>query len=175
MRILVIAKIGRPSLFSQKLAERIVTGIVDGNSLRSLCLENDDLPDRRTVLYWIADGSADSEAGRVTELAHFFHQYTRAQQLRAEMLLDEAVDISDDGSNDWMEKHDRDGNNVGWAVNGEAVQRSKLRVDTRLKLVEKMHPKKYAPISKTKVSGDEDNPTPVNQRIIFGWESPSKD
>ena len=42
-----------------------------------------------------------------------------------------------------MERLDRDGNVIGWRVNGEAVQRSKLRVDTRKWVASKLKPKKY--------------------------------
>jgi hypothetical protein len=58
-------------------------------------------------------------------------------------LTEEILDIADDGSNDWMEKLDKDGKSVGWAVNGEAVQRSKLRVDARKWIASKLKPKKY--------------------------------
>lgn len=53
------------------------------------------------------------------------------------------MDIADDGSNDWMERFNKDGESIGWVVNGEAVQRSKLRVDARKWALSKLLPKKY--------------------------------
>lgn len=67
--------------------------------------------------------------------------YARAREACVEALADEIMDISDDGRNDWMVKHGDD--NPGWILNGEHVQRSKLRVDTRKWLLSKIAPKKY--------------------------------
>ncbi len=53
----------------------------------------------------------------------------------------DALDIADNGTNDWMAINDED--NGGYRVNGEAVARSKLRVETRLKLLAKWDPKRY--------------------------------
>ncbi|MGL6349735.1 MAG: hypothetical protein ACRC2U_07815 [Aeromonas sp.] len=156
---------GRPTEYTPELAKDIINGIVDGVSLRTLCATKSEWPTRRTILYWVAKGAADAEAKLNTPLADFFHQYMQAQQLRAELLLDEATDIADDGTNDWMERLDRGGQPIGWMLNGEAVARSKLRVETRLKLVEKLSPKKYTPSTKLKVGGDEDNPAPVTFRL----------
>ena len=52
-------------------------------------------------------------------------------------------DIADDGSNDYMEKLDKDGEVIGYSINGENIQRSRLRVDSRKWLASKLLPKKY--------------------------------
>jgi hypothetical protein len=59
-------------------------------------------------------------------------------------LAEEMLDITDDGSNDWMEIHDKDGTSIGWKLNGEHVQRSRLRVDTRKWVASRLKPKKYS-------------------------------
>lgn len=56
-------------------------------------------------------------------------------------MADEIKEISDDGSNDWMERND--GENVAWVANGEHIQRSRLRVDTRKWHLSKALPKIY--------------------------------
>ncbi len=43
-------KIGRPSDFTQEIADTICERIADGASLRKICEEDDALPDRGTVL-----------------------------------------------------------------------------------------------------------------------------
>ena len=68
-------------------------------------------------------------------------QYARAREACVDALADEIMDIADDGRNDWMEKYG-DGD-PGWLINGEHVQRSKLRVDARKWLLSKIAPKKY--------------------------------
>jgi len=60
-----------------------------------------------------------------------------AREIGEEVIAQECLEIADDGSNDWVEtKH-------GPQVNMECVNRSKLRVETRLKLLAKWNPKKY--------------------------------
>ena len=56
---------------------------------------------------------------------------------------DELLEIADDATNDWMEKRDRDGEAIGWMVNGEHIQRSRVRIDTRKWIMSKRAPKKY--------------------------------
>ena len=71
----------------------------------------------------------------------FFAQYARARDVGLDAMADELFDIADDGTNDWME---RDGEgNPGYAVNGENVSRSRLRVDTRKWYLSKLAPKRY--------------------------------
>lgn len=72
----------------------------------------------------------------------FVPQYTRARELQAEHFADELLEISDDGSNDWIERARQDGS-VETVLNQEHVQRSRLRADTRKWLMARMAPKKY--------------------------------
>lgn len=67
----------------------------------------------------------------------FAAQYAHARELQVEHMAAEILEISDDGSNDWM---DREGMRAG---DHEHIQRSKLRVDARKWLMSKMMPKKY--------------------------------
>jgi hypothetical protein len=78
--------------------------------------------------------AADSDfAGRIA----------RAREVGADAIAEDILDIVDDSRNDWMEKNDRDGNCIGYQLNGDHVQRSKLRAEMRLKLLAKWQPKKY--------------------------------
>lgn len=56
-------------------------------------------------------------------------------------MADDILDIADNGSNDWMEVNY--GGQESWQTNGEALQRSRLRVETRKWLMAKMQPRKY--------------------------------
>jgi hypothetical protein len=56
---------------------------------------------------------------------------------------DELLEIADDGRNDWGEKRNDKGEVTGWTVNGEHIQRSRARIDTRKWLMGKCVPKKY--------------------------------
>lgn len=124
-------KPGRPSIFSQNLADKICARLAIGESARTVCAD-DGMPALASLFKWLRENKEFSE------------QYARAKQESADAMAEDILDISDEGSNDWMEKrYGRDAEST-WVVNGEAVQRSKLRVETRKWLMAKMKPKRYA-------------------------------
>lgn len=71
----------------------------------------------------------------------FAAQYEAAREAQAEAIFEEIIDIIDDGRNDWMEKEGRNGTFI--ALNHEAMARSKLRAEMRLRMIEKMSPKRF--------------------------------
>ena len=70
-------------------------------------------------------------------------RFARAREMGHDFIAEEILAIADDGANDWMDKYDKYGELAGYQLNGEHVQRSKLRIDARLKLLAKWNPKKY--------------------------------
>lgn len=121
---------GRPALYTLELGERLCGELASGVSMRTAC-KPDDMPCAATVFGWMR------------KHPEFLDMYTRAKAEAADALVEEMMDISDDGTNDWMEIHDKDGECVGYKVNGEHVQRSRLRVETRKWIAAKLKPKKY--------------------------------
>ena len=99
------------------------------------------MPSKSMVLRWLA------------QIQEFRDQYARARDAQADALADELLDVADDGRNDWMEKLDREGEQVGWMVNQEAINRSRLRVDTRKWIASKLKPKKYGDSSTMLLNG----------------------
>jgi len=81
-------------------------------------------------------------SARVLDDAHFAAQYARAMSVRADVLADEIVDIAEDGRNDWEERENKDGSTYT-ALNREAIERSRLRMDARKWIASKLKPKKY--------------------------------
>lgn len=134
-------KIGRPSSYSQEIADRICSELAEGKSMRAVCRE-EGMPSMQTVFSWLRTKP------------DFLEQYTRAKDEAADALVDEMLDIADEATNDWMEVHDKD--NPGYRLNGEAINRSRLRVDTRKWIASKLKPKKYG--DKVAVGGAEDMP-----------------
>ena len=121
-------KIGRPEIWSQKLADAVCFEIAQGYSLRTVC-KNEKLPGMTTIFKWLR------------ERPEFGNQYARATEERTEALAEEILDIADDGSNDFMLIQK---GNVEYEIeNKEVTNRSRLRVDTRKWLMSKMKPKKY--------------------------------
>lgn len=135
---------GRPSSYSDEIADRICESLVDGKSLRSICLA-EDMPGISTVFRWLASNES------------FREQYERARDAQADTLADEIIDIADDGSNDFMGEDEK--------YNGDAVARSKLRVDARKWVAAKLKPKKYG--DKALIGSDPENPLPKGFQIHF--------
>jgi hypothetical protein len=107
--------------------------ICNGESLRSICAE-EDMPAKSTVMRWLND----------PECRPFRDQYARAREVQADCIGDEILEIADDGTNDFMERVNKDGS-VTTTVNQENIGRSRLRVDSRFKLMTMLAPKKYGP------------------------------
>lgn len=121
---------GRPSKFTEKLGAEICQRLADGESLRAIC-RDEHMPSESTVRAWALELDTPFSA-----------QYAKARDLQAQRWSDELLDIADDGTNDWMERQGKDGE-PALVVNGEAIARSRLRVDTRKWLLSKVLPKKY--------------------------------
>lgn len=124
------APIGRPPMYSTELAVAVCALIAQGKSMKTIA-QTEGMPSIGTMYGWLANNP------------EFLKLYERAKQDQADALAEEMLDIADDGTNDWMEAHDKDGNCVGYKVNGEHVQRSRLRIDARKWIAERMKPKRY--------------------------------
>jgi hypothetical protein len=122
--------------------------MVDGESVRTIC-KDDHMPTVSGILKFLSSNPTHVE------------QYTRAMQMRADAMFEEILDISDDGSNDYMLRNADDPTSI--VLNGEHVQRSKLRVDSRKWALGRMNPKKYG--EKTFIGGVEDAPVKVQNTI----------
>ena len=120
-----INKGGRPTIYSEELAQVICESLMVGMSLRKIC-ELDGMPAISTVMQWLASGKDG-----------FMEQYAHARQVQAEYLLDELIDIADDSANDYEIVNGEE------RLNQEHIQRAKLRIDTRKWNIEKLAPKRY--------------------------------
>jgi hypothetical protein len=145
----------RPSEFTQLIFDEICNRLADGESLRGVC-RDPEMPDRITVYRWMRGNEALSG------------QYTRAITERCVTLAEDAIDIADDGSNDWMDENDP--GNPGYALRGEHIQRSKLRVDTRKWFLSKLQPKVYGDKQALEVTGNLD----IAQGIIAARKRAAK-
>lgn len=121
-------KLGRPSIFTQELADKVCERIAEGYSMRTVCAP-EGMPSISTLFKWIR------------EIPGFTQQYARATEERTEAMSEDILDIADDGSNDLMTI--QKGNQSYEIENKEVTNRSRLRVDTRKWLMSKMKPKKY--------------------------------
>jgi Bacteriophage Sf6, terminase small subunit-like len=122
---------GRPTDYNAEICEEICVAVsCTSLGLARLCQANPHWPDRDTIYRWR------------WRYPDFSDQFAEAKRKQADFLVEELLDISDDGRNDWMEAQGYDGSS-GWKYNGEHVNRSRLRIDTRKWIASKVLPKVY--------------------------------
>lgn len=77
----------RPSDYSPEITDKICSRISEGESLRSIC-DDEDMPVRSTVRLWLLEHS------------EFSVQYARAREEQADFYADEIIEISDRNKDD---------------------------------------------------------------------------
>lgn len=75
---------GRPSSYTDEIADEICEGIANGAALHRLCAERDDLPTERTVYNWLASNEV------------FVQKYARARERQQDRRVDEIIVIADE-------------------------------------------------------------------------------
>lgn len=133
----------RPKDFTQEIADELCRRLAECGSLRRVCVSS-DMPLERTVRLWVVQNE------------EFATAYARAKEMGIDSFVEETLDIADDGSNDWMENNSP--SNPGYVLNGEHSSRSKIRIETRRWLAERMLPKKYGVKTATEISGPDGGP-----------------
>ena len=118
-------KKGRPSKYTDELVQIICRRIENGESLVNICMD-EAMPARSSVLLWLSENTSFSD------------RYARAREAQADFLLEELVQIADDGMNDTYVTEDGKE-----STNQDVIARSRLRVDARKWVIAKLAPKKY--------------------------------
>ena len=134
--------IGRPSSYDPVVAEKICEMLSEGIPLREIC-RMEGMPAWRNIYFWMA---RDDDLS-----AHI----ARAREAGYDAIAEECLDIADNATNDWMDREVRNARGqieVTRVADTEHIQRSKLRIETRLKLLAKWRPEKYG--EKTVITGD---------------------
>lgn len=122
------------SKYTQEQADLICERLACGESLRSVC-RDEAMPAMSTVFKWLRENTEFSE------------QYAKAKEESADALLEDMLDIADNGASqplivDGTPFKDENGN-VLMVRDGPSVQHARLRVDVRKWAASKMKPKKY--------------------------------
>lgn len=116
-------KTGRPSKYSDEMAENICEKIANGRSLRSICAE-DGMPTTSTVCKWLIENKEFSE------------QYARARDKQADYFAEEIIEIADSAE-----------------AESAAVAKAKLQIDARKWAASKIAPKKYGDKVEQQITG----------------------
>lgn len=119
---------GRLTSFTDEAAKEICDRLSTGEPLAWIC-KDEHMPAVRTVSGW-KEAHPDFKA-----------DFARAREEGFDAIAADCLSIADDGSNDYMTivKGDESYN----VEDREVTNRSKLRVETRLKLLAKWYPSKY--------------------------------
>lgn len=120
---------GRPSLYTEELATLICKRIADGESLRKICKDRNEMPAIDTVRIWLL------------KKPDFAAQYARAREEQADLYADECIEIADDKNGDILAIGE--GGDSRMITNSANVQRAKLQVDARKWKASQMFPKKW--------------------------------
>lgn len=124
----------------EQIKHDVLQGLATGLPLQVICRRNGF--DQTTVSRWEARDPAFAEA------------VAAARSLGWDSLAAECLEIADDARNDWMEQLDDDGERAGWRFNGEHVLRSRLRIETRLKLLAKWDSGRYGDTKRLEVDAN---------------------
>lgn len=132
------------------LVPAICARLAEGEPLAVICREI-GIP-RRTVNQWRQD---DKEIAA---------QFDEARDIGFDAIAHECLSIADDGSRDYMST--ADGREV---PDHDHISRSKLRIETRLKLLAKWDPRRYGDKVQQEISGKDGAPlaiSVVERRIV---------
>lgn len=134
------AKRGRPSSYSEEVADVILQRIMGGEGLVTICMD-DDMPGTSTVYRWLA----------APENELFRDRYARAREVQADVLADEILRIADTPQVGRKVKIDADGEEE--ITEGDMIEHRRLQVDARKWYASKLAPKKYGDKQQVEHSG----------------------
>lgn len=135
---------------TEAILEKIFDRVADGESLNKICSEA-GMPARKSFFAWVADDSS------------ILRRYEFAMLMRADTFAEETLEIADDSGFDW--KYGKDQEVI---IDGDAIQRARLRVDARKWYASKLNPKKYGDkVTNEHQGGDPDKPINHNIQISF--------
>lgn len=128
---------GRASTYTQEAADEICQRLSRGETLASIC-RDEKMPAYRTVSAW---KESHPEFGA---------DFARAREEGFDVIAESCLEIADETGHDTLSTESGERPNTEW------ISRSKLRIETRLKLLAKWDPKRYG--EKLAIGGATDLP-----------------
>lgn len=131
---------GRPSTYTQEVADEICERIANGEPLRQIC-RDDKMPPWRTVYEWQAAH------------ADFFARIAHARELGEDAIAQECMMIADTPQIGSKSVSKATGVEI---TEADMIEHRRLQIDTRLKLLAKWNPRKWG--DKMAIGGASDLP-----------------
>lgn len=144
---------GRPSSFSQEIADEICECMASGDSLRDIC-SRDNMPNRSTVARWLAASET------------FRDQYAHACEMRESELFDQIIEIADTPQLGTKSVSKATGIEI---TEADMIEHRRLQVEARKWALGKMAPKKYGEKVTQELTGAGGGPiefTGITRRIV---------
>jgi hypothetical protein len=116
--------------YTAEIADLILGDLKSGRTLTDIC-RDPDMPHVRSVHNWIEQ---DREG--------FAARYRKAREIGCETMADDAVDLTDDRSGDWIVRTNKDGTTEAF-LDPERVNRNRLRFKARCWRLSKSLPGTY--------------------------------
>lgn len=154
---------GRKSGYSPELTDKICVRIMDGESLRSICRE-DDMPAISTVMYWLL------------EFPEFQSKYDFARKVQAEVDFDDIREIADTPKmgTKMTSKPGADGKTITETITGDMIEHRRLQVDARKWRLARMNPKKFGEKLHQEHSGPDGKPIEFSETSLTDEERASR-
>lgn len=131
---------GRPTKRTPEVIQRVIEGLSKGIPLTIVC-EPDDMPSDHSVRNWANEDAELSSA------------IARAREAGFDRIALDALKIADNSEADTILT-----DKGGEIPNSEWISRSRLRVETRLKLLAKWDPKRYGERIAQEITGADGGP-----------------
>jgi len=143
-------KLGRPTIFTQQMANLICLRIAEGESLREI-VKMEGMPERATIYEWLL------------KKPDFADQYARAREEQADTLADEIIAIADEQPEIIPVVDKKTGMLIEHKLDGAFLQWQKNRIEARKWTAMKLKPKKYG--ERVALAGDADNPVKIEAEV----------
>mgnify|MGYP006274245575 CR=1 FL=1 len=138
---------GRPSGYTDAIADEICERLVRGESLESIT-KDEHMPHVATVYRWL------------NKYEEFCDMYARAREDQADTLADQIIAIADEHP-ETIPIYDKDGALLEIKVDSALLQWQRNRMEARKWTAAELKPRKYG--ERQILAGDADNPVQVKQ------------
>ena len=133
-----MADVGRPSEYTEELADRICNEIASGRAVHQFA-SREGFPSEQTIYRWNRDNK------------EFSQKYARAREDQADLYAAQIVELADTCREGKKTRETKDGTFVEI---GDMVERSRLQIDARKWYASKLAPKKYGDKIEQNVTGE---------------------